>query len=64
MFAALSVIGGLDVRIHIGGMVQHAVHGAGTVIDILPNGKIILQFLNSLKQKCCHLSKLEVVSVK
>lgn len=32
-------------------------------MDILPNGKILLYFGNSIKPKTCHLSKLDVVRV-
>ena len=61
MFTSLCIIGGIDPRIRVGGLVHHEKHGDGTCVDILPNGKILLYFGNSIKPKTCHLSKLDVV---
>ncbi|XP_066913164.1 E3 ubiquitin-protein ligase HERC2-like, partial [Clytia hemisphaerica] len=60
VFTSLCIIGGIDPRIRVGGLVHHEKHGDGTCVDILPNGKILLYFGNSIKPKTCHLSKLDV----
>lgn len=61
VFTSLCIIGGIDSRIRVGGLVHHEKYGDGTCVDILPNGKILLYFGNSIKPKTCHLSKLDVV---
>ena len=42
--AALAVIGGIDGRPRLGGLVRHEEYGQGTVAKIMPNGKVTVQF--------------------
>ena len=42
--AALVVIGGVDGRPRLGGLVRHDEYGQGTVARIMPNGKVTVQF--------------------
>ncbi len=42
--AALALIGGVDERPRLGGLVRHEEHGHGTVARIMPNGKVTVQF--------------------
>lgn len=44
VMAALAVIGGVDERPRLGGLVQHEDYGQGTVARIMPNGKVTVQF--------------------
>ena len=46
--AALVVIGGLDGRPRLGGLVRHDEYGQGTVARIMPNGKVTVQFHGNL----------------
>jgi hypothetical protein len=61
VMAVLVVIGGVDTNIHLGGLVEHSDFGRGTVASISTNGKITVQFENTLELKTCHLPDLEVV---
>ena len=45
--AALAVIGGIDGRPRLGGLVRHDEYGEGTVARIMPNGKVTVQFHNN-----------------
>ena len=45
--AALAVIGGVDGRPRLGGLVRHDDYGEGTVARIMPNGKVTVQFHNN-----------------
>ena len=62
IMAVLAVIGGVDPRPRLGGLVHHETHEAGTVAKITPKGKIHVQF-QSGKLKMCRLSELTMVSV-
>lgn len=55
------MIGGVESRVRIGGTARSTKHGLGTIANILPDGKILLYFGNSVKFKSCHLSKLDIV---
>lgn len=61
LFSSLCVIGGVESRVRIGGTARSTKHGLGTIANILPDGKILLYFGNSVKFKSCHLSKLDII---
>ena len=55
MLAVLAMIGGVDNRPRLGGLVQHETFGVGTVSKITPKGKIHVQFHESPSQVCRRL---------
>ena len=59
--AALAVIGGVDSRPRLGGMVHHNDHGVGTVSRIAANGKITMQCQGSNQVHTCSISQLKSV---
>ncbi|KAJ8028688.1 E3 ubiquitin-protein ligase HERC2 [Holothuria leucospilota] len=58
ILASLAVIGRLDTRIRLGGLVLHKEHGQGTVGGISSNGQITVQFNQQLVKRICRLSTL------
>ena len=61
IMAALAVIGGVDSRPRLGGMVHHNDHGVGTVSRIAANGKITMQCQGSNEVHTCSISHLNSV---
>jgi E3 ubiquitin-protein ligase HERC2 len=59
--AALAVIGGVDSRPRLGGMVHHNDHGVGTVSRIAANGKITMQCQGNNQIHTCSISQLKSV---
>ncbi|EDV24531.1 uncharacterized protein TRIADDRAFT_56425 [Trichoplax adhaerens] len=57
--AALSVIGGVDCRIRLGGTVVHSEHGKGTVKRIASSGKITVMFHDKKESRSCFLNRLK-----
>ncbi|EDO25655.1 predicted protein, partial [Nematostella vectensis] len=58
VMAVLAVIGGVDSRPRLGGLVTHKDWGLGTVSRIAPNGKVTVQSKNHSKPKICPISQL------
>ncbi|XP_048589232.1 E3 ubiquitin-protein ligase HERC2 isoform X2 [Nematostella vectensis] len=63
VMAVLAVIGGVDSRPRLGGLVTHKDWGLGTVSRIAPNGKVTVQSKNHSKPKICPISQLKAVPV-
>ena len=59
--AVLAVIGGVDSRPRLGGLVQHKEWGLGTVCRIAPNGKVTVQCEGQQKAKICSISQVKPV---
>lgn len=57
--AVLALVGGVDSRPRLGGLVSHEDMGTGTIARIRPNGKIHIQFEVN---KVCRLTELVPVS--
>jgi E3 ubiquitin-protein ligase HERC2 len=62
VMAAMVVIGGIDTRPRLGGLVTHEDYGIGTVSKIMPSGKITVQFFDLNESRVCRLSELTAVS--
>ena len=63
VLATLAVIGGVDKRLRLGGLVKHEEFGLGTVAKIATNGKIFVQAHDGLGgMRQCRIGELEVVS--
>lgn len=60
ILAVLAVIGGVDSRPRLGGLVNHEEFGVGTVSKITPNGKVLVQFSDE-GPKPCRLTELTTV---
>ena len=60
--AVLSVIGGLDDRPRIGGLVQHNELGMGTITRVLTKNKVVVLFHGRKMAKLCPLLSLKTVS--
>ena len=61
VMAVLAVIGGVDSRPRLGGLVQHKEWGLGTVCRIAPNGKVTVQCEGQQKPKICSISQVKPV---
>ena len=61
IMAALAVIGGVDSRPRLGGMVHHKEHGIGTVARIAANGKITIQCQGKNETHVCPISQVNSV---
>ena len=61
--AVLSVIGGLDDRPRIGGLVQHDELGMGTITKIKNKNNVVVLFYGGRSAKLCSLSSLETVKL-
>lgn len=59
--AVLAVIGGIDSRPRLGGLVQLKEWGLGTVSRIAPNGKVTVQCGGQQKAKICSISQVKPV---
>ena len=62
VLAVLTVIGGLDSRPRLGGLVQHEGLGMGTVAQVEGKGKTTVFFHEQKKAKTCVLSTVKPVS--
>lgn len=60
----LAMIGGIDGRIRLGGLVKSEELGLGTVTAIKTSGSVTVQFFDQLETKSCQLSDLELVSME
>lgn len=63
VLAVLTVIGGLDTRPRLGGLVQHADLGVGTIAKIENKGRVLVLFHGRKMAKTCVLGILKPVSV-
>ena len=61
--AVLSVIGGLDDRPRIGGLVQHDELGVGTIAKIQSKNKVAVLFHGGRRAKLCLIHTLKTVSI-
>ena len=61
VLATLALVGGVDERPRLGGLVQHTDWGLCTVARIAINGKITVQPHDFGPRKICRLHELEVV---
>lgn len=61
LMAVLAVIGGIDGRLRLGGLVVHEEYGEGTVTRITPKGRITVQFHEMRTCRVCLLSHLKTV---
>ena len=64
VMAVLAVIGGVDSRPRLGGLVHHKDWGQGTVSRIAPNGKVTIQYDDQNKPKICPIAHVKAVSIK
>ena len=62
VLAVLTVIGGLDTRPRLGGLVQHDHLGVGTIARIENKGKVTVLFHGRKPAKMCVLGVLKPVS--
>ena len=60
--ATLYVIGGLDDRPRIGGLVQHDELGLGTIVKIPTKSKAVVLFHGGRRGKLCAVSSLKSVN--
>lgn len=58
----LTVIGGLDTRPRLGGLVQHKDLGVGTIAKIENKGRVLVLFHSRKAAKTCVLGILKPVS--
>ncbi len=63
MLAVLTVIGGLDSRPRLGGMVQHETLGVGTIAQVEGKGKTTVFFHEQKKAKTCILATVKPVRI-
>ena len=63
VLAVLTVIGGLDTRPRLGGLVQHEELGVGTIARIESKGKVVVLFHGREVAKMCVLGILKPVSL-
>ncbi len=62
VLAVLTVIGGLDTRPRLGGLVQHEELGKGTIAKIESKARVIVLFHERKSAKMCTLNFLKPVS--
>ena len=62
--ACLSMIGGVDKRLRLGGLVQHEELNICTVSHISTNGKINVHSHQHMAQRSCRLNDLKPVSTR
>ena len=60
--AVLAVIGGMDDRPRIGGLVQHHELGVGTITMVPTRSRVVVNFHGRKETKLCSLHNLEMVS--
>ena len=63
VLAVLTVIGGLDSRPRLGGLVQHEEMGTGTIAKIESKSKVVVLFHGRKTAKLCTLSSVKPVSL-
>ena len=63
MLAVLTVIGGLDTRPRLGGLVQHEELGAGTIAKIESKSKVVVLFHGRKSAKMCTLGFVKPVRI-
>lgn len=63
VLAVLTVIGGLDTRPRLGGLVQHEELGEGTIAEIESKARVIVLFHERKNAKICTLNFLRPVSL-
>lgn len=61
VLAVLTVIGGLDTRPRLGGLVQHDELGAGTIAKVESKSKVVVLFHGIKIAKMCPLSSIKPV---
>jgi E3 ubiquitin-protein ligase HERC2 len=61
VLAVLTVIGGLDTRPRLGGLVQHGDLGVGTIAKIENRGRVLILFHGRKAAKTCVLGILKPV---
>ena len=64
IMAALAVIGGLDTRPRLGGVVHHEEFGQGTIANVASNGRLTIQFEDQIVLRICRISAMNYVSFK
>ena len=64
VLAVLMVIGGLDTRPRLGGLVQHEELGNGTIAKIEARSKVVVLFHGCKSAKLCTLGSIRPVSTK
>ena len=64
VLAVLMVIGGLDTRPRLGGLVQHEELGNGTIAKIETRSKVVVLFHGRKSAKLCTLGTIRPVSTK
>ena len=62
VLAILMVIGGLDTRPRLGGLVHHEELGPGTVAKIETKSKVVVLFHGRKAIKSCNIGAVKVVS--
>ena len=62
ILAVLAIIGGIDLRPRLGGVVQHDEFGQGTVTAV-KNKRVVVLFETHKPPKLCPCSQLNTVSV-
>ena len=63
VLAILVVIGGLDTRPRLGGLVHHEELGPGTVVKIEVKSKVVVLFHGRKAIKSCNIGAVKAVSV-
>ena len=63
VLAVLMVIGGLDTRPRLGGIVHHEDLGPGTVAKIQAKAKVVVLFHGRKAIKSCNIGTVRAVSV-
>ena len=61
VLAVLTVIGGLDTRPRLGGLVQHEELGTGTIAKVESKSKVVVLFHGMKTAKMCPLSSIKPV---
>ncbi|XP_038055580.1 E3 ubiquitin-protein ligase HERC2-like [Patiria miniata] len=63
VMSALAMIGGLDGRPRLGGLVRHEEFGQGTVANIAASGRLTVQFEEQRVLRMCRLSSITSVPI-
>ena len=61
VLAVLTVIGGLDTRPRLGGLVHHEELGTGTIAKVESKSKVVVLFHGMKAAKMCPLSSIKPV---
>ena len=62
VLAILMVIGGLDTRPRLGGLVHHDELGPGTVVKIEAKSRVVVLFHGRKANKSCNITAIKAVS--